>query len=162
MIQILNYVEDNFAKSIICEDAVLKNGEVVLVKGLADNTLAKISDIGAEGECYKVENLADVEYGILAMVASNGHRYDEKDMWNHGDYPDTKVGDPVRGYFLHKGMVVTIEKSLVDGEVTKGSVLSPKADSHNLTVHATEKMVVGEVVEELTVQGRDMLKILFY
>ena len=68
MIQILNYVEDNFTKSIICADEVLKNGEVVLVKGLADNTLAQISDIGAEGECYKVEDLEDVEYGILAMV----------------------------------------------------------------------------------------------
>lgn len=162
MIQILNYVDDNFAKSIICEDEVLKNGEVVLVKGLADNTLAKISDIGAEGECYKVEDLTDVEYGILAMVASDGHRYDKNDMWNHGDYPDTEAGTPIRGYFLHKGMVVTIEKSLVDGEVAKGSLLSPKATSHNLKLHEAEKMVVGEVVEELTVQGRDMLKILFY
>jgi len=162
MIQILNYVEDNFAKSIICEDEALKNGEVVLVKGLADSTLAKVSNIGAEGECYEVADNEDVEHGILAMVASNGHRYDEKDMWNHGNYPDTEAGDPVRGYFLHKGMVVTIEKSLVEGSPAKGSVLSPKADSHKLTVHATEKMVVGEVVEELSIQGKDMLKILFY
>ena len=162
MIQILNYVEDNFTKSIICADEVLKNGEVVLVKGLADNTLAHISDLGAEGECYKVEDLEDVEYGILAMVASDGHRYDKNDMWNHGDYPDTKAGDPVRGYFLHKGMVVTIEKSLVDGEVAKGSLLSPKATSHNLKLHEAEKMVVGEVVEVLKEQGRDMVKILFY
>ena len=81
MIQILNYVEDNFAKSIICEDEALKNGEVVLVKGLADNTLAKVSDIGAEGECYEVTDLEDDANKILAMVASDGHRYEKRSVF---------------------------------------------------------------------------------
>ncbi len=169
MIQILNYVEDNFAKSIICEDEALKNGEVVLVKGLADNTLAKVSDIGAEGECYEVTDLEDDANKILAMVASDGHRYEKRDMWNHGDYPDTEAGNPVRGYFLHKGMVVTIEKTLVDETVAVGDQLTVKASSHNLkkytaptTGETGAKRIVGEVVEVLTVQGRDMVKILFY
>ena len=47
MYQILTYVEDNFVKSAICSTE-LKNGEVVLVKGLADSTLAKIGDIGVD------------------------------------------------------------------------------------------------------------------
>lgn len=169
MIQILNYVDDNFAKSIICEDEALKNGEVVLVKGLADNTLAKVSDIEAEGECYEVTDLEDDANKILAMVASDGHRYEKRDMWNHGDYPDTEAGNPVRGYFLHKGMVVTIEKTLIDETVAVGDQLTVKASSHNLKKYTAPgvgetgaKRIVGEVVEVFTVQGRDMVKILFY
>ena len=162
MYQILTYVEDNFTKSAICSTE-LKNGEVVLVKGLADSTLAKIGDIGVDGECYEVGDLEDDANKILAMVASDGHRYENETAYNFGDYANTPAGEPVRIYFLHKGMVVSIEKSLIADEVAKGDQLSPKADTHQLAKTAgTEKRIVGEVIGTSKLMGKDMVQILFY
>ena len=173
MYQILTYVEDNFAKSAICSTE-LKNGEVVLVKGLADSTLAKIDDIGVEGECYEVGDLEDDANKILAMVASDGHRYEKETSYNFGDYANTPSGEAVRIYFLHKGMVVSIEKSLIDGTVAKGDQLTVKAGSHNLkkytapvaseagTGEADAKRIVGEVIGTSNLMGKDMVQILFY
>ena len=168
MYQILTYVEDNFVKSAICSTE-LKNGEVVLVEGLADSTLAKIGNIGVDGECYKVGDLKDDANRILAMVASDGHRYEKETSYNFGDYADTPAGEPVRVYFLHKGMVVSIEKSLIDGTVAVGDQLTVKADSHNLkkytaptSTEAGAKRIVGEVIGTSKLMGKDMVQILFY
>lgn len=168
MYQILTYVEDNFTKSAICSTE-LKNGEVVLVKGLADSTLAKIGNIGVDGECYEVGDLEDDANKILAMVASDGHRYENETAYNFGDYANTPAGEPVRVYFLHKGMVVSIEKSLIADEVVKGDQLTVKADSHNLKKYtapsgseAGAKRIVGEVIGTPKLMGKDMVQILFY
>ena len=168
MYQILTYVEDNFVKSAICSSE-LKNGEVVLVKGLADSTLAKIDNIGVEGECYEVTDLEDDANKILAMVASDGHRYEKETSYNFGDYANTPAGEAVRIYFLHKGMVVAIEKTLIDGTVAKGDQLTVKAGSHNLKKYtapggseAGAKRIVGEVIGTSKLMGKDMVQILFY
>lgn len=124
----LTYVEDNFRRSVLCKDADLKAGEIAMVKGLADpkyNTgeFAVVLD----GETYEVVNCEDKADEMFVMIAPDGHRHKKEDMWNHGDYADTPMGEAVRGYIVHKGMVLDVEAAVIDGEVAVGDMLGVKA-----------------------------------
>ena len=95
--------------------------------------------------------------------------YEKETSYNFGDYANTPIGEAVRIYFLHKGMVVDIEKTLIDGTVAKGDQLTVKAGSHNLKKYtaptgeeADAKRIVGEVIGTSNLMGKDMVQILFY
>ena len=127
----LTYVEDNFRRSVLCKDADLKAGEIAMVKGLADpkyNTgeFAVVLD----GETYEVVNNEDKADEMFVVVAPDGHRHKKEDMWNSGDYADTPMGEAVRGYIVHKGMVLDVEAAVIDGEISAlnvGDMLGVKA-----------------------------------
>ena len=125
----LTYVEDNFRRSVLCKDADLKAGEIAMIKGLADpkyNT-GEFA-IALDGETYEVVNCADEAGEMFVVVAPDGHRHKKEDMWNHGDYADTPMGEAVRAYILHVGMVLDVEvAAAIDGEVAVGDVLGVKA-----------------------------------
>ena len=125
----LTYVDDKFRRSVLCKDADLKAGEIAMVKGLADpkyNTgeFAVVLD----GETYEVVNNEDKADEMFVVVAPDGHRHKKEDMWNHGDYADTPMGEAVRAYILHVGMVLDVEvAAAIDGEVAVGDMLGVKA-----------------------------------
>ena len=127
----LTYVQDNFRRSVLCKDADLKAGEIAMVKGLADpkyNTgdFAVVLD----GETYEVVNNEDKADEMFVVVAPDGHRHKKEDMWNHGDYADTPMGEAVRSYILHAGMVLDVEAAVIDGEISAlnvGDMLGVKA-----------------------------------
>ena len=127
----LTYVDDKFRRSVLCKDADLKAGEIAMVKGLADpkyNTgeFAVVLD----GETYEVVNNEDKADEMFVVVAPDGHRHKKEDMWNHGDYADTPMGEAVRSYILHAGMVVDVEAAVIDGEISAlnvGDMLGVKA-----------------------------------
>ena len=127
----LTYVDDKFRRSVLCKDADLKAGEIAMVKGLADpkyNTgeFAVVLD----GETYEVVDCADEADEMFVMIAPDGHRHKKEDMWNSGDYADTPMGEAVRGYIVHKGMVLDVEAAVIDGEISAlnvGDMLGVKA-----------------------------------
>ena len=127
----LTYVQDNFRRSVLCKDADLKAGEIAMVKGLADpkyNTgeFAVVLD----GETYEVVNNEDKADEMFVVVAPDGHRHKKEDMWNSGDYADTPMGEAVRAYILHVGMVLDVEAAVIDGEISAlnvGDMLGVKA-----------------------------------
>ena len=127
----LTYVDDKFRRSVLCKDADLKAGEIAMVKGLADpkyNTgeFAVVLD----GETYEVVNNEDKADEMFVVVAPDGHRHKKEDMWNSGDYADTPMGEAVRGYIVHKGMVLDVEAAVIDGEISAlnvGDMLGVKA-----------------------------------
>ena len=115
----LTYVDDKFRRSVLCKDADLKAGEIAMVKGLADpkyNTgeFAVVLD----GETYEVVNCADEADEMFVVVAPDGHRHKKEDMWNHGDYADTPMGEAVRGYILHVGMVLDVEAAVIEDAIS--------------------------------------------
>ena len=124
----LTYVDDKFRRSVLCKDADLKAGEIAMVKGLADPKY-KTGEfaIALDGETYEVVNCADEADEMFVMIAPDGHRHKKEDMWNHGDYADTPMGEAVRRYILHVGMVVDVEAAVIDGEVNVGDMLGVKA-----------------------------------
>ena len=127
----LTYVDDKFRRSVLCKDADLKAGEIAMVKGLADpkyNTgdFAVVLD----GETYEVVDNEDKADEMFVVVAPDGHRHKKEDMWNSGDYADTPMGEAVRGYIVHKGMVLDVEAAVIDGEISAlnvGDMLGVKA-----------------------------------
>ena len=124
----LTYVEDNFRRSVLCKDADLKAGEIAMIKGLADPKYGT-GDFAVvlDGETYEVVNNEDKADEMFVVVAPDGHRHKKEDMWNHGDYADTPMGEAVRGYIVHKGMVLDVEAAVIDGEVAVGDMLGVKA-----------------------------------
>ena len=124
----LTYVEDNFRRSVLCKDADLKAGEIAMVKGLADPKYGTGDfAVALDGETYEVVNCEDKADEMFVMIAPDGHRHKKEDMWNHGDYADTPMGEAVRGYIVHKGMVLDVEAAVIDGEVAVGDMLGVKA-----------------------------------
>lgn len=130
----LTYVEDNFRRSVLCKDADLKAGEIAMVKGLADPKYGT-GDFAVvlDGETYEVVNCEDKAEEMFVMIAPDGHRHKKEDMWNHGDYADTPMGEAVRGYIIHKGMVVDVEAAVIDGAVEVGDMLGVKAADKKLS-----------------------------
>ena len=136
----LTYVDDKFRRSVLCKDADLKAGEIAMVKGLADpkyNTgeFAVVLD----GETYEVVNNEDKADEMFVVVAPDGHRHKKEDMWNSGDYADTPMGEAVRGYIVHKGMVLDVEAAVIDGEISAlnvGDMLGVKAADKKWTKEA--------------------------
>ena len=124
----LTYVQDNFRRSVLCKDADLKAGEIAMIKGLADPKY-NTGDyaVALDGETYEVVNCADKADEAFVVIAPDGHRHKKEDMWNHGDYADTPMGEAVRGYIVHKGMVLDVEAAVIDGEVAVGDMLGVKA-----------------------------------
>lgn len=162
MYLILNYVEDNFARTII-SDQDMKAGEVAMIEGLADNTLAIRAGVPVVGEAYKAVVNADSADDLFVLVAPDGHRYDQKDMWNKGELEDIVAGEAVRGYIVHKGMVVSVEETVLDGGagLVVGDKLCAKVGERKLTKSAgTEDSIMGKVIERYELDGRKMVKIL--
>ena len=159
----LTYVDDKFRRSVLCKDADLKAGEIAMVKGLADpkyNTgeFAVVLD----GETYEVVNNEDKADEMFVVVAPDGHRHKKEDMWNHGDYADTPMGEAVRGYIVHKGMVLDVEAAVIDGEVAVGDMLGVKA-ADKKWAKATVAEGVGKfakVLKKYKVDKIDMVRIL--
>ena len=123
----LTYVDDKFRRSVLCKDADLKAGQIAMVKGLAD---VKYGSIALDGETYEVVNCADEADEMFVVVAPDGHRHKKEDMWNSGDYADTPMGEAVRSYILHAGMVLDVEAAVIDGEISAlnvGDMLGVKA-----------------------------------
>ena len=123
----LTYVDDKFRRSVLCKDADLKAGQIAMVKGLAD---VKYGSIALDGETYEVVNCADEADEMFVVVAPDGHRHKKEDMWNSGDYADTPMGEAVRSYILHTGMVLDVEAAVIDGEISAlnvGDMLGVKA-----------------------------------
>ena len=127
----LTYVDDKFRRSVLCKDADLKAGEIAMVKGLADPKYGTGDfAVALDGETYEVVNCEDKAEEMFVVVAPDGHRHKKEDMWNHGDYADTPMGEAVRSYILHAGMVVDVEAAVIDGEISAlnvGDMLGVKA-----------------------------------
>ena len=155
-------VDDNMARSFTCAEEV-QNGGFVKVKGLA-----KLSKYGVNlgGEAYETVKLTDAIGDEFAIVAPEDHRYDERLI--PGDVPDVKANELFRGYLLHRGQEVRVEKANVDGEVAVGDLLSPKAGSYQLTKAVTtgdvgvNVNVVGKILEIGKYQGKDTYVIKFF
>ena len=158
----LTYVDDKFRRSVLCKDADLKAGEIAMVKGLADpkyNTgeFAVVLD----GETYEVVNNEDKAEEMFVMIAPDGHRHKKEDMWNHGDYADTPMGEAVRSYILHAGMVVDVEASIIDGAANVGDKLCVKATKKKWVKAAgTEATVRAKVLKKYKDGKIDMVRIL--
>ena len=127
----LTYVQDVYRRSVLCKDADLKAGEIAMIKGLADpkyGTGDYAVDLG--GETYEVVNCEDKADEAFVVIAPDGHRHKKEDMWNSGDYADTPMGEAVRSYILHAGMVLDVEAAVIDGEISAlnvGDMLGVKA-----------------------------------
>ena len=157
----LTYVEDNFRRSVLCKDADLKAGEIAMVKGLADPKYGT-GDFAVvlDGETYEVVNCADQADEMFVVVAPDGHRHKKEDMWNHGDYADTPMGEAVRSYILHVGMVVDVEAAVIDGEVNVGDILGVKAGDKKLAKDAgTTAGKFAKVLKKYKVDKIDMVRI---
>lgn len=158
----LTYVEDNFRRSVLCKDADLKAGEIAMVKGLADpkyNTgdFAVVLD----GETYEVVNNEDKAEEMFVVIAPDGHRHKKEDMWNHGDYADTPMGEAVRAYILHVGMVLDVEvAAAIDGDVAVGDILGVKAGEKKLAKDAgTTAGKFAKVLKKYKEDKIDMVRI---
>ena len=154
----LTYVDDKFRRSVLCKDADLKAGEIVMVKGLAE---AKYGTIALDGETYEVVNCEDKADEMFVVVAPDGHRHKKEDMWNHGDYADTPMGEAVRGYILHAGMVLDVEVAVIDGAANVGDKLCVKATKKKWVKAAgTEATIRAKVLKKYKDGKIDMVRIL--
>ena len=158
----LTYVEDNFRRSVLCKDADLKAGEIAMVKGLADPKYGTGDfAVALDGETYEVVNCEDKADEAFVVIAPDGHRHKKEDMWNHGDYADTPMGEAVRGYIVHQGMVVDVEAAVIDGEVAVGDILGVKAGDKKLAKEAAEAPgKFAKVLKKYKVDKIDMVRIL--
>ena len=157
----LTYVEDNFRRSVLCKDADLKAGEIAMVKGLADPKYGTGDfAVALDGETYEVVNNEDKAEEMFVMIAPDGHRHKKEDMWNHGDYADTPMGEAVRSYILHAGMVVDVEAAVISEEVIVGDKLCVKAGEKKWAKAAgTEATVRAKVIKKYKVDKIDMVRI---
>ena len=158
----LTYVEDNFRRSVLCKDADLKAGEIAMVKGLADPKYGT-GDFAVvlDGETYEVVNCEDKAEEMFVMIAPDGHRHKKEDMWNHGDYADTPMGEAVRGYITHKGMVLDVEAKVIDGEVAVGDILGVKpSDKKWAKDSGTTAGVFAKVLKKYKEDKIDMVRIM--
>ena len=158
----LTYVEDNFRRSVLCKDADLKAGEIAMVKGLAAPVYgAGDFAVALDGETYEVVNCEDKADEMFVMIAPDGHRHKKEDMWNHGDYADTPMGEAVRAYILHAGMVVDVEASIIDGTANVGDKLCVKATKKKWVKAAgTEATVRAKLLKKYKDGKIDMVRIL--
>ena len=143
----LTYVDDKFRRSVLCKDADLKAGEIAMIKGLADpkyGTGDYAVDLG--GETYEVVNCEDKADEAFVVIAPDGHRHKKEDMWNSGNYADTPMGEAVRAYILHSGMVVDVEASIIEGSANVGD---------KLCVKAGKKKWVKAAGTEATIRAKD-------
>ena len=158
----LTYVEDNFRRSVLCKDADLKAGEIAMIKGLADakyGTGDYAVDLG--GETYEVVNCEDKADEAFVVIAPDGHRHKKEDMWNHGDYADTPMGEAVRSYILHAGMVLDVEASMIDGTANVGDKLCVKATKKKWVKAAgTEATIRAKVLKKYKDGKIDMVRIM--
>ena len=161
----LTYVDDKFRRSVLCKDADLKAGEIAMVKGLADPKYGT-GDFAVvlDGETYEVVNCADDADEMFVVIAPDGHRHKKEDMWNSGDYADTPMGEAVRSYILHVGMVLDIEAALIEDEISTVNVkdkLYVKADDKKWTKSASTNATVRAKVLKKYKDGKiDMVRIL--
>ena len=154
----LTYVEDNFRRSVLCKDAELKAGQIVMVKGLAE---AKYGTIALDGETYEVVNCEDKADEMFVVIAPDGHRHKKEDMWNHGDYADTPMGEAVRAYILHAGMVLDVEATVIDGAANVGDKLCVKATKKKWVKAAgTEATIRAKVLKKYKDGKIDMVRIM--
>ena len=158
----LTYVDDKFRRSVLCKDADLKAGEIAMIKGLAD---AKYGTgdfaVALDGETYEVVNCADEADEMFVVVAPDGHRHKKEDMWNSGDYADTPMGEAVRAYILHVGMVLDVEAAVIDSAVNVGDKLCVKATKKKWVKAAgTEATIRAKVLKKYKDGKIDMVRIL--
>lgn len=157
----LTYVDDKFRRSVLCKDADLKAGQIAMVKGLAD---VKYGSIALDGETYEVVNCADEADEMFVVVAPDGHRHKKEDMWNSGDYADTPMGEAVRGYILHVGMVLDVEAAVIDGGISAlnvGDMLGVKAGDKKWAKDAgTTAGKFAKVLKKYKEDKIDMVRIL--
>ena len=158
----LTYVQDNFRRSVLCKDADLKAGEIAMIKGLADSKYGTgdyAVDLG--GETYEVVNCEDKADEAFVVIAPDGHRHKKEDMWNHGDYADTPMGEAVRSYILHAGMVLDVEASMIDGTANVGDKLCVKATKKKWVKAAgTEATIRAKVLKKYKDGKIDMVRIM--
>ena len=158
----LTYVDDKFRRSVLCKDADLKAGEIAMVKGLADPKYGT-GDFAVvlDGETYEVVNCEDKAEEMFVVVAPDGHRHKKEDMWNSGDYADTPMGEAVRSYILHVGMVLDIEvAAAIDGEVAVGDTLGVKAGDKKWAKDAGATAgKFAKVLKKYKIDKKDMVRI---
>ena len=160
----LTYVDDKFRRAVLCKDADLKAGEIAMVKGLADPKYGTGDfAVALDGETYEVVNCADEADEMFVVVAPDGHRHKKEDMWNSGDYADTPMGEAVRSYILHVGMVLDIEAALIEDEISTVNVkdkLYVKAGDKKWTKSAsTNATVRAKVLKKYKEDKIDMVRI---
>ena len=158
----LTYVDDKFRRSVLCKDADLKAGEIAMVKGLADPKYGTGDfAVALDGETYEVVNNEDKADEMFVVVAPDGHRHKKEDMWNSGDYADTPMGEAVRSYILHAGMVIDFEASIIDGTANVGDKLCVKATKKKWVKAAgTEATIRAKVLKKYKDGKIDMVRIL--
>ena len=158
----LTYVQDVYRRSVLCKDADLKAGEIAMIKGLADpkyGTGDYAVDLG--GETYEVVNCEDKADEAFVVIAPDGHRHKKEDMWNSGDYADTPMGEAVRSYILHAGMVIDVEASIIDGTANVGDKLCVKATKKKWVKAAgTEATIRAKVLKKYKDGKIDMVRIM--
>ena len=158
----LTYVEDNFRRSVLCKDADLKAGEIAMIKGFADPKY-ETGDfaVALDGETYEVVNCEDKADEMFVVIAPDGHRHKKEDMWNHGDYADTPMGEAVRAYILHAGMVLDVEATVIDGAANVGDKLCVKATKKKWVKAAgTEATIRAKVLKKYKDGKIDMVRIM--
>ena len=158
----LTYVDDKFRRSVLCKDADLKAGEIAMVKGLADPKYGTGDfAVALDGETYEVVNNEDKAEEMFVVIAPDGHRHKKEDMWNHGDYADTPMGEAVRAYILHAGMVLDVEATVIDGAANVGDKLCVKATKKKWVKAAgTEATIRAKVLKKYKDGKIDMVRIM--
>lgn len=153
-------IADN-AISVVPE-AECQNGGLVLLGGYAERT---IGGVDMSGEALEGKVLTDAvgdQFAVIAPDVTADQRYSL-----HGKKENDLVvpeGEITRAYIAHPGLVLKIEKALIEGEVAEGDLLSPKTGSQKYTkyVEETNKNIIARVLKTgVKYMGRDMIEIIF-
>lgn len=142
--------------------AECQNGALVLLGGYAAKS---IGGVNVAGEALEGKVLTDAVGDQFAVVAPDV-TVDQRYSLNGKTDDDLKVpaGEPTRAYISHAGLVLKIEKALIDGEVVEGDLLAPKASTQQYTkyVSSTNKNAIARVLKTgVKHMGRDMVEIIF-
>lgn len=151
---------NEMAISCACSETV-KNGEVLMLKGLAPASLTTVNGIALEGETYELVDNVDDANEIFVIAAFGAHRYKNEQNYDFGDFDDVS-GKPFRGYILRRGMEFDVEEAVLEAgsELAVGDKLAVKASTHKLAKsEGTEKAIVAKVVAKPTLHGKKMVTI---
>lgn len=153
-------IADN-AISVVPE-AECQNGALVVLGGYANK---KIGSVDVSGEALEGKALTDAvgdQYAVIAPDVTADQRYSL-----HGKTDDdlkVEAGEITRAYIAHAGLVLKIEKALIDGEVADGDLLAPKDGTQKYTKYENEtnKNAIARVLKTgVKHMGREMVEIIF-
>lgn len=142
--------------------AECQNGSLVLLGGYAAK---KIGGVDVAGEALEGKVLTDAvgdQFAVVAPDVTADQRYSL-----HGKTDDdltVPAGELTRAYICHPGLVLQIEKTLINETVVEGDLLAPHASSQKYAkyVGSSSKNAVARVLKTgVKHMGREMVEIIF-